>query len=273
MAVNEIVDKEELKNKDPEIISKLEVKLDKMSKSKKNGVDPDEIIQQYGADTVRLFMLFAAPPERDLEWNDAAVEGSYRFLRRTYISFMENLDKILSVSETGLDKETLSTQAKNLRIVLHKTIKQVTGDFVDRYHFNTGIARIMELVNAITAFKPEAESDYIILRECYINLAKMLNPVAPHLAQEIYSYIFKDKMVIDASWPSYNETLTIDDTLEIVFQVNGKLRSRANVKADISKEELERLALSDVKIKEYIEGKTPIKVIVVPKKLVNIVVK
>lgn len=262
-----------LKDKDPDKIKKLEVKLDKMSKSKKNGVDPDNIINKYGADTVRLFMLFASPPDRDLEWNDSAVDGSFRFLKRIYSAFVNHLEKMKGVTETGLDNENIGGKTRELRVVLHKTIKQVTEDFTVRYHFNTGIARIMELVNALTSFEPENELDIRVLREVFVNLALIINPVAPHLSEEMYSELGFQEMVINSRWPQYNPAYTVDDSFELVFQVNGKVRSKAMVPIAITKEEAEKLALSDEKMKPWLEGMSVVKVIVVPKKLVNVVVK
>ncbi len=264
---------EELKEKDPDKYQKLEVKTDKMSKSKNNGVDPDNIIKEYGADTVRLFMLFASPPDRDLEWNDSAVDGAFRFIKRVYNAFTNNLDLIKNVFETGLDDEDIQGNARELRVVLHKTVKQVTEDFVNRYHFNTGIARIMELVNAITSFEAESDLDKRVLRECFVKLALILSPVAPHISEEINEQAGSEKLICECEWPDFNPDFTVDDTIEIVFQVNGKVRSKTSVPADIDKKKAEEIALADEKVKKWTDGKNVVKVIVVPKKLVNIVVK
>ena len=264
---------DKLKEADPDIVSKLEVKIDKMSKSKKNGVDPDKIIAEYGCDSVRLFMLFAAPPDRDLEWNDDALEGSFRFVKRVYSAFISNLEKIKDLSIKNIESLKIEGEAKKFRSVIHKTIKQVSEDFIERHNFNTGIARIMELVNAIYQFKPTSTTDYVVLREAFEVLSKLLNPVTPHISEEMHLLLGLGGYVTNSAWPVYIESLTKDDVIELVVQVNGKVRSKLSVASDISKEAAEELSLEDEKIKVLLDGKSVVKVIYVPKKLVNIVVK
>jgi leucyl-tRNA synthetase len=262
-----------LKAKDADIESKLEVKLDKMSKSKKNGVDPDKIIAEYGSDSVRLFILFAAPPDRDLEWNDDALEGSFRFVKRVHTAFANNFDKIKDLKTDNIENLKIDGENKKFRSILHKTIKQVSEDFKERHSFNTGIARIMELVNAIYHFKPYDDTSYVVLRESFEVMAKLLNPVTPHISEEMHSLLGFKEYVTNSSWPEYIDALTRDDEIELVIQINGKVRSKLGVASDISKEEAEKLSLEDEKVKTWLEGKNVVKVIYVPKKLVNIVVK
>jgi leucyl-tRNA synthetase len=248
-------------------------KLDKMSKSKNNGVDPDEIINRYGADTVRLFMLFAAPPERDLEWNEQGLDGCFRFIKRVYNIVVDNGDRLGSISFSGIDGISLGDGASGLRKKLHKTIKKVTEDFIHRFHFNTGIAAMMELVNNIYSFKPENDSDYMVLKEVMTSLSYLLLPVAPHVAEEVNEILGYKSSLYSGSWPSYIEELTKDDTITYVFQVNGKVRTKDDLSVSLSKDDVKEIALNNERIKQWTNGKTIIKVIVVPKKLVNIVVR
>ncbi len=265
----------ELANKDicPNSGEPLIKKLDKMSKSKNNGVDPDYIIKKYGADTVRLFMLFAAPPERDLEWNEQGLDGCFRFIKRVYNIALDNGDRLKNTSISGINSLSLSDSAIALRKKLHKTIKKVTEDFINRYHFNTGIAAMMELLNGIYAFSPKLESDYVVLKEVMTKLSYLLLPVVPHVAEEINEIIGYDKSLYEGSWPSYTHELTKDDTITYVFQVNGKVRAKDDLSVSLSKDEVKAIALDNERIRQWTNEKTIIKVIVVPNKLVNIVIK
>ncbi|QIB26648.1 leucine--tRNA ligase [Caloranaerobacter azorensis] len=246
----------------------------KMSKSKGNVVSPEEIISNYGADTARLFVLFAAPPERDLEWSDQGVEGCYRFLNRVY-RLVEELKEVYN-NKCEINIEQLSKADKNLRYVIHSTIQKVTTDIEDRFNFNTAISSIMELVNEIYRYKDNAEaSNYkdAILIEALDSLILLLAPFAPHLAEELWHFVGNEGSVHQQKWPEYDRKAIVKDQITIVIQVNGKVRDKIEVDANIDKESLEKLALNSERVKSFIEGKEIKKIIVVPKKLVNIVAK
>jgi leucyl-tRNA synthetase len=252
---------------------KLTIKVEKMSKSKNNGVDPNKMIEQYGADTVRLFCLFASPPEKDLEWSEDGVEGAFRFLNRVFRTVNKYADRVKKVNTDSIDSVEMTDPAKKVRIKTHKTIKKITEDYIERYRFNTGIAMLMELVNEISSFNPETDGDFIILKEAYTGLLRCLFPVCPHLAEELHSDIGYEGSVYDYEWPKYHEDLTKDETVEYVFQVNGKTRGKVEMPAGLKKEELEELALQNDNVKRHTEGKDIRKIIIVPNKLVNIVAK
>ena len=244
----------------------------KMSKSKGNVVDPDKIIENYGADTVRLFMLFASPPDKDLDWSDKGVEGCYRFIGRTFRIVNRYAE---CFGGAPVNHESLSPALRKLRSQLHRTVKAVTHDISQRMQFNTAIARMMELVNALyTTEETEllSENGKSVLTEIFDALIPMLSPFVPHLADELWETLGRKETLFNHTWPSYIEELTRQEEVEIVFQVNGKIRSREMVPADISKEDMERLARENDRMKEFLQGKEIRKVIVVPGKLVNIVV-
>ncbi len=252
----------------------LTIKIDKMSKSKKNGIDPDDLVKKYGADTVRLFTLFASPPERDLAWSDRGVEGGYRFLKRVHNICVQNYEKLKPLKDYDIDASQLNGKALETKKFIHKTIKKVTNDFIDRYHFNTGIAALMELSNHLNAFKPENENDLKVLKEGIIILLRLLFPVAPHMSEELYENLDGAKASLyDLAWPVFNEALTKDDVITYVVQVNGKVRGKLEVEAEIGKDDVLTAAKQISNVEKNIEGKTVIKEIFVPKKLVNIVVK
>ena len=240
----------------------------KMSKSLGNTVDPTEIIDNYGADTARLFILFAAPPEKDLEWNDKGAEGSFRFLNRVW-RYIHSKFEMIKDTEALSDFNTDDKRIKALLSITHKTIKKVTSSMED-FHFNTAIASMMELVNFLYSFK-EQKGDETALRYVIESLIKMLSPFAPHMTSEIWENLGFTNILDFIDFPDYDEKLTIDDTITIVFQVNGKLRGKADLPRNASKEEIEKIALNDESVKKYIEGKNIKKVIVVPGRLVNIV--
>ncbi len=248
----------------------------KMSKSKHNVVDPQYIIDRYGSDTVRVFMLFASPPEKDVEWNDEGVKGAFRFLNRIWVLVSEKKD-FLKHCPQNYDEETEISQAlKKLRYSTHHTIKKVTEDIEDRMQFNTAIAAIMEHLNNITSFKIDENSSRVekaIYRESIAVVPKLLSPFAPHLAEEIWEMLGNKPSIYESGWISYNEKFLIKDEILYVIQINGKIRSKITVGLNTSKEEVEKLALSDKKVRSYIGGKEIKKVIIVPKKLVSIVVK
>lgn len=246
----------------------------KMSKSKGNVVDPDEIIKKFGADTVRLFMLFASPPVKDLDWSDKGVEGSYRFLSRVW-RFMQK-HKDLYLQEYTIDPELLSDEQKKLRIELHRTVKYVSHDIEERMQYNTAIARMMELTNALYAIDEDelyTDSGKKVFSEVVDKFIPIMNPFVPHFAEELWEDFGGKTMLVDVKWPEFTESLTIRGEIEIVFQVNGKIKTKMNVPSDITEDDMKKMAFEDHKVSELVTGKEIVKVIVVTGKLVNIVVK
>nr|C6E100.1 RecName: Full=Leucine--tRNA ligase; AltName: Full=Leucyl-tRNA synthetase; Short=LeuRS [Geobacter sp. M21] len=243
----------------------------KMSKSKGNVVDPNALIERYGADTARLFSLFAAPPEKDLDWSDQGVDGSYRFLNRVWRLVYDVLPVI---GEAGaVNPDSLGAEAKKLRRAVHKTIKKVSEDVEERFHFNTAIAAVMELVNAIQAFAAkDAPENVAVVREAVESVVRLLAPFVPHFAEELWSQLGHDTVLEAAGWPGYDAAAVVDEEVTVVIQVNGKLRSKLTVAPDAKEEEVRAQALADDKIKPYLEGKDVKKVVYVPGKLVSIVV-
>lgn len=244
----------------------------KMSKSKGNVVSPEEIIGQYGADTARLFILFAAPVDRDLDWSDDGVAGAYRFLRRVW-RIMEIFEDKIKSSSDDYDVTALTAEEKELRRVLHTTIKKVTEDIRDRFMFNTAISSIMELVNAFYAFQDSKTINGGLVREVSLNLLKMLAPFAPHITEELWSILVGQGSIHQQQWPKYEEEATVQAEVEIVLQINGKVRDRIMIATGISREEMETAAKANARVQELTEGKTIVKMICVPDKLVNVVVK
>ncbi|HJV64353.1 MAG TPA: leucine--tRNA ligase [Geomonas sp.] len=243
----------------------------KMSKSKGNVVDPNALIERYGADTARLFSLFAAPPEKDLDWSDQGVDGSYRFLSRVWRLVFEVLPAIKNAG--AVDTAALSGEAKNLRRAVHKTIKKVSEDVEDRFHFNTAIAAVMELVNAIQAFNQKAAPENVaVVREAVESVVRLLAPFVPHFAEELWSELGHAETLDQAGWPGYDAEATVDEEITVVVQVNGKLRSKLTVAPDIAEEAAKAAALADEKVQPFLEGKSVKKVVYVPGRLVNIVV-
>ena len=245
----------------------------KMSKSKGNVVSPEEIIGRYGADTARLFILFAAPPERDLEWSDQGVEGAYRFLGRLW-RIIAHYAALIQTEAAGYDPKELSKAEKELRRVLHVTIKRVTEDIGQRFNFNTAISAIMELVNAMYALREQGVTpNAALMREVIAGLLKMLAPFAPHIAEELWQETIADTSVHKQAWPVFDAAALEVEEVEIVLQINGKVRDKVVVPVGLTARELETTALSQEKVRELIAGKQVVKVISVPQKLVNIVVK
>ena len=242
----------------------------KMSKSKGNTVDPQGLIQQYGADTVRMFVMFAAPPEQSLEWSDSGVEGSFRFLKRLWRQVFLHVDKTQTVP--ALDKQSLTNDQKNIRRQLHLAINKATDDYGRRYTFNTVIAANMELVNTLSKSKDNSENGKAIRQEALEAILLMLAPITPHICMQLWSELGHETDIVIESWPVIDQSALEQDSIKMMLQVNGKLRGNVSISATASKEEIEKLAFADENVKRFIDGKDIKKVIVVPKRLVNIVV-
>jgi leucyl-tRNA synthetase len=240
---------------------------EKMSKSKKNVVDPDQLIARYGADTARLFSLFAAPPEKALEWNDQSVEGCYRFLHRVWRAVYDNLALIADAAVP----EKVEGAARSLRRQVHRTIKKVTEDIDGRFHFNTAIAAVMELVNAIYGFDAKEQHPGVV-REALESTVRLLAPFVPHMAEELWACLGHEGGIEVAGWPTWDEAALVEDEKTIVVQVNGKVRGKVLVAADADRDMLQQAALEEPNVARFLEGKTVRKVVVVPGRLVNIVV-
>ncbi|NLI13421.1 leucine--tRNA ligase [Pelotomaculum propionicicum] len=245
----------------------------KMSKSKGNVVSPEDIVARYGADTARMFILFAAPPERDLEWSDQGVEGCFRFLNRVW-RLVEPLQDVIK-NTTGRPAENLVGVNREMRRITHKTIKKVTEDISTRFNFNTAVSAIMELVNALYQFKelPETDRDQAVLRESVDALLLLLAPFAPHITEEIWEATGHQGSVHMQAWPSYDPAAIVEDEITIVVQVNSKVRDRMLVPAGLTAAQMQELVMKDPKVLKLTEGKKIVKIIPVPGKLVNIVVK
>jgi len=259
-------------NKDVEI-----GRVIKMSKSKKNVVDPNELLEKYGADVTRLFSLFAAPPERDLEWSEDGVEGSNRFVNRVWRLVMESMEKIEDQKPfTGAASDLASETSKALYIKANQTIKKVTEDIDKSFHFNTAISAVMELVNdmyAIDLDSADAELKTVVLFSLE-NILLLLSPILPHFCEELFERLGKKGSIIESPWPEYRKDSLETDEIIVVVQINGKLRAKFTLSADSDEEKIKGAAFADGKIQKYIGDQTPKKVIVIRKKqtLVNIVI-
>ncbi len=246
----------------------------KMSKSKKNVVDPARLVDTYGADTVRMFCLFASPPERDLEWSDQGVEGAYRFLNRVWRLVDDNLDKLKNTPR--VDEEKLTGELKALNRKIHETVKRVTNDIEDRFHFNTAISAVMELINEVYRYMNDVneidESSWSVIRDAAEKTVILLSPVVPHITEELWHMLGHEGFLLDEGWPGYNEGALEKDKKLVVVQVNGKVRSKIEVSASLSDKEIEEKALQDEKVKGFIGDKKIRKTFVVQQKLVNIVI-
>lgn len=249
-------------------------RVEKMSKSKKNVIDPNTLLKQYGADTTRLFCLFAAPPERDLEWNEQGVDGGYRFLNRVWRLVWRWLDRIDGVMAFDGDDATLAPPMRALFKKVHQTTHKVTHDIEDRFHFNTAISAVMELVNMFSgeAIQPTSDEEAGVIRLGLERIALLLSPIVPHFSEEVWELLGHAPSILQTPWPSYREAALVRDEWVIVIQVNGKLRSRLTVDAGTDKAVIEEMALADERTRKFVGDKPVRKVVVVPGKLVNIVV-
>ncbi|MGH7927693.1 MAG: leucine--tRNA ligase, partial [Candidatus Binatia bacterium] len=250
-------------------------RVEKMSKSKKNIVDPEDLINAYGADTARLFTLFAAPPEKDLEWSDQGVEGGYRFLSRLW-RFVYQHREALAAARSDTQAGELSGELRELRRVIHRTIKKVTDDIEERYHFNTAIAAIMELFNAVSGVAQGgqlAAERAGLVKSGVETTVILLAPFVPHIASELWEHLGHRERLDGAAWPAYSPQALQMDELLIVIQVNGKVRGRITVPADISQKRLEEIALTDERVRAFLDGKKILRLVYVPRRLVNIVLE
>ena len=279
----------EVEMKDGKPVSKetgeeLVTKVEKMSKSKNNGVDPEEIVKEYGADSSRVFTLFAAPPEKELEWNMNGLAGAYRFINRLYLlisSTADFADKNASKENNyGINLDARSEKDKEIQKKLHQTVKKVTDSIEDDFHFNTAIAAIMELLNDMTTYKQNvidkndiSSESKKVWHEVLEKVILLIAPFAPHVADELWSDLGNTTLTFDEKWPTFDEKLTVENNFNLVLQVNGKVRDMIPAQIGISKDDAEKLAFSSEKVQKFIDGKEVVKVIVVSNKLVNIAVK
>ncbi len=241
---------------------------EKMSKSKNNGVDPNTIINQYGADTVRLFMLFASPPESSLEWSDKGIEGAYRFIRKLWrLVYEHSQQNILSYTPNDQPNESLD----KLKLLLNKTIMKVTTDIQIRKQFNTAIASIMELLNSYTKIESQSKLNYHFSQEFFKTIIILLSPITPHICEELWLTLSPDTRLYDQPWPKYQNLDYLDDKIELIIQINGKLRGKIDIDKSMNKEKIESMALEHENIKKYIVNGVK-KIIHVPNKIINIVI-
>lgn len=246
----------------------------KMSKSRGNVVDPDDIIKRYGADTARLFILFASPPDKDLEWSDRGVEGAHRFLSRLWRYMEENIESLNNADPTPIAMDSLvEPDKRNLKRRIHKTIELVTRDIEVERQFNTAVARFMELFNEMNSYEPKDETDWSLLREAAETLVVCLSPFVPHICEELWDMLGHKGMVAKQSWPEVDPEALKEDEITIVVQINGKVRERLVLPAGLSEDEMVRRVFEDPKVQRRIEGLDVVKTIVVPDKLINLVVK
>ncbi|GFE61267.1 leucine--tRNA ligase [Geobacter sp. AOG2] len=242
----------------------------KMSKSKGNVVDPNALIERYGADTARLFSLFAAPPEKDLDWSDQGVDGSYRFINRVWKLVHDRLELVKNAAAPDL--AALTAEERTLRRAVHKTIKKVTEDIEERFHFNTAIASVMELLNTLQPSDLSTPQYGAVMKEALEATVLLLAPFVPHVSEELWQRLGNTTPLSRTAWPEYDRDAVVDEEVLVVVQVNGKLRSRVTVPAGTGEEQLKASALADEKVLPFLEGKQVRKVVCVPGKLVNIVV-
>ncbi len=259
-------------------MSPLSGKLEKMSKSKGNVVSPDGLIEKYGADTVRLYALFIGPPEKDAEWTDAGVEGAYRFLKRVWRMTIRHLPTLNAFKQEDLsDMHGLSEEGKELRRATHSTIKKVTHEIEGGFRFNTAIASAMELVNLIylreEPLLEEGPTGEAVLAEALMAVIRLISPFVPHVAEELWGRLGNTGSIFAESWITYDESLLQAEQVQVVIQINGKVRSRLTLPASATEDHMRKAALSDSRVQQRIEGKQILKSIVVGKKLVNLVVK
>jgi leucyl-tRNA synthetase len=242
----------------------------KMSKNKGNIVDPDDMVEKYGADTTRMYVLFAAPPEKDLEWNEKGIEGIYKFLARVYRFAIRHAAEVKGVAPAKPGVADVSAEDRKVLRKLHQTIRRITQDFEGRWHFNTDISALHELVNQL--HESEEQISKPVLRETLETTLKLLSPFAPYLAQELWTELGHQEDLLHVEWPSYDPVLAKEEELEVVVQINGRLRSKIRVRENLTQDELREVALADPRIAHIVNSQDILKTIIVPNKLVNIVI-
>jgi leucyl-tRNA synthetase len=244
-----------------------------MSKARGNVVSTDEMVDKYGADTARLFTLFAAPPGKDLDWTEAGVEGCYRFLQRLYRLVDKHAESLRSVPlEQSTAASRLNPEERQLLRKVHQTVRRVSVDFETRWHFNTSIAATMELVNQLYGLEPLEESvSPQVLKEALGMAVLLVSPYAPHLGEELWQRLGQGGCVAETTWPAYDDELAKEDEYEIVIQINGRVRGRIRVSAELDKNELLQQAMADPAVARLMDGQRIAKTVVVPKKLINFV--
>ncbi|MGE5256017.1 MAG: class I tRNA ligase family protein, partial [Hyphomicrobiales bacterium] len=250
-------------------------RVEKMSKSKKNVIDPNTLLERYGADTTRLFCLFAAPPEKDLEWSEQGVEGGHRFLNRVWRLAAEWMPVIASAHPFDGGPGRLNGPLKEIHRKTHETIRKVTRDIEERFHFNTAISAVMEFFNALSGLNVAEERSpekAAVMRLAIESLALLLSPIVPHIAEELWEALGHPQSILLAPWPAWREDAIEREETLVVVQVNGKLRSRMTVAVDAADDEVSRKALADDGVQKFVQGKPVKKIVVVKNKLVNIVV-
>jgi leucyl-tRNA synthetase len=250
-------------------------RVEKMSKSKKNIVDPEDLVNLYGADTARLFTLFAAPPEKDLEWSDQGVKGAYRFLTGLWRMVFQHREMWTNTATNG-EAAGLSSELRDLRRMVHRTIKKVSDDIENRFHFNTAIAAIMELFNALSAAVQtgaRSSAEVTVIKQGLETMIVLLAPFVPHVASELWEQLGHREALDQVPWPEYSADALEEEKLLIIVQVNGKVRSKITVPADVTQDRIETDALADPKVQGFLDGKKVQRVVYVPRRLVNIVVE
>ncbi len=260
---------------DKELIKKLEAKLGesaKMSKSKGNVVDPEEAIEKYGADTVRLYILFAAPPEQDFEWTEEGIQGAYRFLNRLWNFVTERERELRETKYTEDELRAAQGRSRELRRLVHQTIQDYQTDMEKRFQLNTAIAKLMKLLNELGSFEVRSDEERKVLKEAVEVLLLLLSPMAPHICEELWHRIGKETLIVRESFPKVDKEALRVEELEIPVQINGKLRARVRIPYGADEETVKGIVLQDEKVKGYLNGKEVKKFIYVKNKLVNIVV-
>jgi len=245
----------------------------KMSKSKANTVDPESVIEKYGADTVRLYTLFAAPPERDFEWVESGIEGAYRFLNRLWNFVLKHSEFARRFASEGLNKEKLSKEGRDLRRKVYQTVEKFAREMEKDYQFNTAIASVMELLNALEDFKPQNLEDEKAVGEAIEVVLKLLYPITPHICEELWHRLGKNTRLYEEGYPEVDRDALRVEEVEIPVQINGKVRARITIPVEADRDTVLKLALENEAVKRHTEGKEIRKVIYVPRRLLNIVVK
>jgi leucyl-tRNA synthetase len=244
-----------------------------MSKSKGNTVDPQEMISKYGADTARLFILFAAPPTQDLEWSDSGIEGAHRFINKFYRLVVEFIKDKKKYETPSLVVISLNNDQKKLRQKTHQALKKVGDDFGRRHSFNTAIAAMMELNNALSRFVDTSPQGMAIRQESIEIMLKALSPIIPHLCHHLWAALGNKEAMIDTLWPKVDDSALIQEEVQLIVQVNGKLRATLLAPLDAKSQSIEEMVLAEEKVARFTNGKTILKFVIVPNRLVNVVVK